>query len=314
MSITPVPLLPPDENGKVPHDIGDEARAAIAQRLIEAFTELAPALSAETVRQLAMIGAANVRALLYELGVLRVLTSPPSDAASVEEKRRQALCSHYVGARSGGNDYIRCGVCDFEWDYRKQADPRIASVDALIEAVRAEEQQKHRQMIDDLASAKPTVTDAIFLATQRQNDDLIDQVAELEAALAHRHTNWVDAYARAEKAEAALAALSEQKLTTPHPNVVLDPSPIKVPSDVPFMKLRMHDRHDSTLPPVPGHLERPSAFRGPARPEFHGHVIPDTGRSALRLDGTLQGDSFLIDDQDRHDGEIARGRHQEEKG
>lgn len=65
----PVPL------GDGSHDIGDEARAAIARRLMEEFPLADPSLTSQQVRNLAMWAAASVRALLHELGTLRDLAS-----------------------------------------------------------------------------------------------------------------------------------------------------------------------------------------------------------------------------------------------
>jgi hypothetical protein len=66
----PVPV--PQGDGR--HDIGDDVRAAIVNRLIEDWSRDRD-LSQEKVRQLAMWAGASVRALLHELGTLRDLTS-----------------------------------------------------------------------------------------------------------------------------------------------------------------------------------------------------------------------------------------------
>jgi hypothetical protein len=66
----PVPV--PQGDGR--HDIGDDVRAAIVQRLIDDWSR-DPDLTPEKVRQLAMWAAASVRALLHELGTLRDLAS-----------------------------------------------------------------------------------------------------------------------------------------------------------------------------------------------------------------------------------------------
>lgn len=60
----PVPL------GDPRHDIGDDARAAIVERLMSDWSRL-PDLKPEQVKHLAMWAGASVRALLCELGVLR---------------------------------------------------------------------------------------------------------------------------------------------------------------------------------------------------------------------------------------------------
>jgi hypothetical protein len=66
----PVPV--PKGDGR--HDIGDDVRAAIVQRLTEDWSR-DPDLTPEKVRQLAMWAGASVRALLHELGTLRDLTT-----------------------------------------------------------------------------------------------------------------------------------------------------------------------------------------------------------------------------------------------
>ena len=66
----PVPV--PQGDGR--HDIGDDVRAAIVQRLIDDWSR-DPDLTPEKVRQLAMWAAASVRALLHELGTLRDLAN-----------------------------------------------------------------------------------------------------------------------------------------------------------------------------------------------------------------------------------------------
>jgi hypothetical protein len=66
----PVPL------GDGRHDIGDDVRAAIFYRLHDDFTLAAPWLTAQQRKQLAMLAAASVRALLHELGTLRDLAAP----------------------------------------------------------------------------------------------------------------------------------------------------------------------------------------------------------------------------------------------
>ncbi len=64
---TPVPLGPDPSR----HDIGDDTRVAIVRRLIEDFARGYPAVDEETRRQMAMLAAASVRALLAELSVLK---------------------------------------------------------------------------------------------------------------------------------------------------------------------------------------------------------------------------------------------------
>jgi len=67
---TPVP------RGDDRHDIGDDTRAAIARRLCEGFQRFDPSLSTEQARRLAMFAAADVRALLSELGTLLDMSQP----------------------------------------------------------------------------------------------------------------------------------------------------------------------------------------------------------------------------------------------
>ena len=65
----------PVPRGDGRHDIGDETRAAIFHRLHDDFTLAAPWMTAEQRKQLAMLAAASVRALLHELGTLRDMES-----------------------------------------------------------------------------------------------------------------------------------------------------------------------------------------------------------------------------------------------
>lgn len=62
----------PVPKGDGRHDIGDDVRAAIVERLMSDWSG-DPDLSAEKVRYLAMWAGASVRALLHELGTLRDL-------------------------------------------------------------------------------------------------------------------------------------------------------------------------------------------------------------------------------------------------
>ena len=81
---SPVPLLPADEHGRVPHDIGDDMRAAIVRRLIDDWSG-DPDLSPEKARALAMWAGASVRALIYEIGVLGASQAIPAVAGTVEQ-------------------------------------------------------------------------------------------------------------------------------------------------------------------------------------------------------------------------------------
>jgi hypothetical protein len=79
----PVPL------GDGRHDIGDDVRAAIVERLTSDWNR-DPDLTPEKARQLAMWAAASVRALLHELGTLRDLASedelmPEAEALMLDE-------------------------------------------------------------------------------------------------------------------------------------------------------------------------------------------------------------------------------------
>lgn len=80
----PVPL------GDGRHDIGDDVRAAIVQRLTEDWSR-DPDLTPEKARQLAMWAGASVRALLHELGTLRDLANedalmPEAEALMLDER------------------------------------------------------------------------------------------------------------------------------------------------------------------------------------------------------------------------------------
>lgn len=84
---TPVP------SGDPRHDIGDDARAAIVARLMDNWSG-DPDLTPEKVRQLAMWAGASVRAVLYELGVLRDMATPvrtESAPVALTADQRQAL-------------------------------------------------------------------------------------------------------------------------------------------------------------------------------------------------------------------------------
>ena len=82
--------------------VGDDVRAAIVQRLIDDWSR-DPDLTPEKVRQLAMWAAASVRALLHELGTLRLMldgpaeksegNSPKSEGNSPPWREGQAACT-----------------------------------------------------------------------------------------------------------------------------------------------------------------------------------------------------------------------------
>ena len=80
----PVPV--PQGDGR--HDIGDDVRAAIFHRLHDDFTLAAPWANAEQRRQLAMLAAASVRALLHELGTLRDMEKSEGNSAKSEGNSR----------------------------------------------------------------------------------------------------------------------------------------------------------------------------------------------------------------------------------
>ena len=87
----PVPV--PQGDGR--HDIGDDVRAAIVQRLIDDWSR-DPDLTPEKVRQLAMWAAASVRALLHELGTLRDLANegdlmPEAEAVMLDGPAAKSL-------------------------------------------------------------------------------------------------------------------------------------------------------------------------------------------------------------------------------
>lgn len=86
MSTTPVP------RGDGRHDIGDDTRAAIFHRLHDDFTLAAPWATAEQRRQLAMLAAASVRALLHELGTLRDMAAPNIGTGRANQLR-DAVCA-----------------------------------------------------------------------------------------------------------------------------------------------------------------------------------------------------------------------------
>lgn len=73
----PIPI--PQGDGR--HDIGDDARAAIVERLTADWSR-DPDLTPEKARQLAMWAAASVRSLLHELGTLKDMGAlqPPAES------------------------------------------------------------------------------------------------------------------------------------------------------------------------------------------------------------------------------------------
>jgi hypothetical protein len=100
----PVPV----PEGDPRHDIGDDARIAIVQRL-QPILET-DGLSAERARQLAMFAAASVRALLYELGVLRDMSGPST--SGVKAGDMLARCCNHPNA----THELICCVCQSEID------------------------------------------------------------------------------------------------------------------------------------------------------------------------------------------------------
>lgn len=81
---TPVPLG--DDPSK--HDIGDDVRTAIVHRLIDDFALGHAEVPVETRRQMAMLAAASVRALMAELSVLRTMGAPSDPPSLTETERR----------------------------------------------------------------------------------------------------------------------------------------------------------------------------------------------------------------------------------
>jgi len=69
----------------------------------------------------------------------------PERRETVEQAKAHALCPHPHRNRTGGNDYIRCGDCGFEWDYRRVHDPAPHAIDALIAAVRQSAERRGPQ-------------------------------------------------------------------------------------------------------------------------------------------------------------------------
>lgn len=50
------------------------------------------------------------------------------------QAKKWVLCKHPERNRVGGNDYLECQDCGFQWDYRREYDPLPHAVDALIAA------------------------------------------------------------------------------------------------------------------------------------------------------------------------------------
>jgi hypothetical protein len=91
----PVPV--PQGDGR--HDIGDDVRAAIVQRLMSDWSH-DPDLTPAKVRQLAMWAGASVRALLHEIGTLRDMTAaPPASLAPGAPRYR-------IGSDNSGHRYF----------------------------------------------------------------------------------------------------------------------------------------------------------------------------------------------------------------
>ena len=80
----PVPV--PRGDGR--HDIGDDMRAAIVQRLIADWSG-DPDLTPEKTRQLAMWAGASVRSLVHEMGTLRDMAQAPQRAALKSEQQAE---------------------------------------------------------------------------------------------------------------------------------------------------------------------------------------------------------------------------------
>jgi hypothetical protein len=102
----PVPV--PQGDGR--HDIGDDVRAAIVQRLMSDWSH-DPDLTPAKVRQLAMWAGASVRALLHEIGTLRDMTAAPPASLAPGAPDIPALIERL---RTHFNDCFGCqqrGIC-----------------------------------------------------------------------------------------------------------------------------------------------------------------------------------------------------------
>lgn len=102
----PVPI--PQGDGR--HDIGDAARVAIVNRLIDDWRG-DPDLSEEKARQLAISAAASVRGLFCELGILRDMTIQTTAALTLLCRAcgKPATC---IGRYEGHGDYApACDAC-----------------------------------------------------------------------------------------------------------------------------------------------------------------------------------------------------------
>jgi len=91
------------------HDIGDDVRAAIVERLTSDWSH-DPDLTPEKVRQLAMWAGASIRALLHELGTLRDLAG--ESAPALPSASPLCVCGHPATAHVGAPASVCCSVID----------------------------------------------------------------------------------------------------------------------------------------------------------------------------------------------------------
>jgi hypothetical protein len=108
----PVPV--PRGDGR--HDIGDDVRAAIVERLTSEWSR-DPDLTPEKARQLAMWAAASVRALLHELGTLRDMGKSEGNSAKSEgnsSRPQWALDNIYTIGRRELRRLERAGASEIE--------------------------------------------------------------------------------------------------------------------------------------------------------------------------------------------------------
>lgn len=126
-----------------PHDMGDDKRAAIYRSLAASYAMVTPPLTAAQIHHLALFGAATVRSLLWELGVLQDMNS--RDASQPDEQNARIYpcreCGVLRSKAEGGTTFTVCDEC---WDkladlksLKDQYDDELKAADAAELQLRA---------------------------------------------------------------------------------------------------------------------------------------------------------------------------------
>jgi ribosomal protein L37AE/L43A len=184
----PVPV--PKGDGR--HDIGDDVRAAIVQRLTEDWSR-DPDLTPEKVRQLAMWAGASVRALLHELGTLRDLTTdhPTSLGDEPTCSRCQSRAVRRIPELLGAGWKWWCDDCRNLWSveqsvYRTNEAPQLKLGDERIAEIRHE----HEVRVEAVGIAEANAE--LYAALERAEDRFTTLQAEVEAREQAAHRSGVN--------------------------------------------------------------------------------------------------------------------------